>query len=193
VVSGSLKKSMSDPFRSELDAAHRRIEQMETEHAARVAELQRENERLRKRLIDTAPSRTKTGRTFFALALMTLALSLLVGIFFARLFLRAPTRPAPPAAPLLELPASGQTWAGDFDKSAAASALASVRVDDCGSHVTGHVRVTFVRSGTVSLAEVDPPLRGTSVGACVEERYRAARVPPFGGPPRVVGKSFVIP
>ena len=64
---------MSDPFRSELDAAHARIEQLE-----------RDNARLRERLADQGRKHQATGRTFMVLAMVVLGLSLVAGILFAR-------------------------------------------------------------------------------------------------------------
>ena len=53
-----------------------------------IAKLRAENARLRKRLAEIAPSQTKTGRTFFAFAMILLALSLAFGMFFARVLSR---------------------------------------------------------------------------------------------------------
>ncbi len=191
---------MSDPFRSELEAAHQRIEKLERDHKARVEELERENARLRKRLVDVSPSRTKTGKTFFAIGMMTLGVSLVAGMFFARIA-RVPEPTPFWASPSIELaddPAdNAPALSGDFDKEAAARSLAGIRLDDCAPSgtpqpISGHAKVTFTPSGVVSLVSVDPPLGGTSVAACVEQRYRGARVPPFTAPPRVVGKKFVV-
>lgn len=45
------------PFRSDLDAAHRRIEQLTAEYEARLAELRAENVRLLQRVVDANMSR----------------------------------------------------------------------------------------------------------------------------------------
>jgi hypothetical protein len=183
----------SDPFRSELDAAHQRIEQLETKHAARVRDLEQENARLRTRLIDVAPSRSKTGRTFGALAMMILGVSLIAGIVFARLVRReAVSAPAPPEhvqfasvdipPPTIdELPTGGPE---DFDRSAAAAALEAVKLAGCIKTgvvaSTGHVRLTLAPSGLVMSATVDQGIyRGTATSECIEARFRAARVPAF--------------
>ena len=55
---------------------------------AEIAKLRAENDRLRKRLAEIAPRQTKTGRTFFAFAMLLLALSLAFGMFFARVLSR---------------------------------------------------------------------------------------------------------
>ena len=53
--------------------------------------------------------------------------------------------------------------------------------------------LTFAADGSVQRANVDqPPFAGTSVGACVAEKYRVIRIPAFEGAPVLVGKSFVI-
>jgi len=194
-----------DPFRSELDAAHRRIETLEAEHAARVSELERENARLRGRLIDVAPSRNATGRTFGALGMIILGVSLAGGMFFARM-----TRsPSPvPIAPLeaVELPIetdeptinTDRTSTGDFDRGGVAFALSHVHIEDCvrpdDPHLSGHAKLTIAPIGIITSAVVDGgSYRGTSTGHCIEDRFRAARVPAFNGASRMVGKSFVIP
>jgi hypothetical protein len=59
---------------------------------------------------------------------------------------------------------------------------------------SGHIKVTFVADGTVSNVEADaPPFQGTSVGACIEARFRKACMTPFCGAPVTVGKSFSLP
>ena len=179
---------MSDPFRSELEAAHARIQQMETDHAAELAKLRAENDRLRKRLVDSVPERNKTGKTFFAIAMLTLAISLVVGALIARIA-HAPSAP-PPAAHRLDPAAHADL---DFDRPAAERAVDAVSVEGCGAHGPGKAKVTFSSTGYVSLASVDAPLRETPAGECLEARFRAVRVTPFGGPPRVVERSFVMP
>ena len=187
----------SDPFRSELEAAHQRIEKLERDHKARVGELERENARLRKRLLDAAPpSRSKTGKTFFAIGMMTLGVSLVAGMFFARVA-RVPEPTPVWASPSIELPdelVAGNTSAapGDFDKDAVALVLNAVHLDCVPPGTSGHAKVTFDPSGTVSLVTVDAPLGNNAIAMCVEQRYRNARIPPFSGPPRVVGKSFSV-
>jgi hypothetical protein len=186
---------MSDPFRSELEAAHQRIAKLESDHKARVTELERENARLRKRLVDAAPpSQSKTGKTFFALGMTTLGVSLAAGMFFARM--------APPPAPTpiqllptqaIELSAETPTPTpeDDFNREEARKALAAIRIDECSSDAfSGHAKITFATTGFVSEVLVDPPLDKTPIGKCVARVYANARIPPFSGAPRVVGKAF---
>jgi hypothetical protein len=130
----------------------------------------------------------------------------------------APTRSSPstgaepaPSRPLTRsLPrgASGAvaTWSGPrlgsegeaFDRLAAAKALASVDPLVCrtadGPTGRGHVKVTFDVDGSVASAVVDAgPYPGTAVGSCLAAAYATVAVPPFGGAPVRVGKSFTIP
>jgi predicted Zn finger-like uncharacterized protein len=84
-----------------------------------------------------------------------------------------------------------------FDRGAAAAALGNVNVQSCkkpdGPTGSGHVTVTFAPDGSVTTAVVDGgPFPGTSVGGCIAGKFRGARVPPFGGAPVRVGKSFTI-
>jgi len=205
LAGSNLELEMSaDPFRSELDAAHRRIEQLETEHAARVKDLETENARLRARLIDVAPSRNGTGRTFAALGMLILSVSLGLGIFFARVTgAPAPPMPVEITPPTLEFPDEAMTHepailSGEFDRGEVAFVLNHVHIEDCTKvdepHVSGHVTLTLAPSGRVTSATLDEgPYRSTAIGHCIEERFRSARVPAFTGIPRRVGKSFVIP
>jgi predicted Zn finger-like uncharacterized protein len=125
----------------------------------------------------------------------------------------APAAPEPKAAPakpqdfggaLAEAAGKGndkpaaQSAAGStaaFDRGAAAAALGSVNVSSCkksdGPSGSGHVTVTFGPDGSVQTAVVDQgPYPGTSVGGCIAGKFRGAHVPPFGGAPVRVGKSF---
>jgi predicted Zn finger-like uncharacterized protein len=91
----------------------------------------------------------------------------------------------------------GGASSAPFDRGAAAAALGAVNVSSCkrpdGPTGSGHVTVTFEPSGQVSTAVVDqPPFQGTPVGGCVAGKFRGAHVPPFGGAPVRVGKSFTI-
>lgn len=194
---------MTDPFRSELDAAHRRIEQLQAEHRTRVEELERDNARLRERLIDTGQKRNATGRTFAALGMIILGVSLMAGILFARVVQRPSMTAVRSYSDAIELPSESSVDApsaspSDFDRSAVADALAHVQIADCvkpdAVRTTGHIKLTIAPSGVVTFAHVDEGPTGTSsVARCVEDCYRAARVPPFSGPSRSVGNSFAIP
>ena len=86
-----------------------------------------------------------------------------------------------------------------FDKGAAAASLGGIAssVGSCkkdgGPTGSGHVKVTFQPSGSVSSVEVDSgPFPGTSVGGCVAGKFRGAHIPAFSGGAVTVGKSFVI-
>jgi hypothetical protein len=192
---------MSDPFRSELEAAHARIEKLEADHTARAAELERENARLRKRLVDAAPpSRNATGRTFFMVGMMTLALSIVAGIVFARVVNR-PNRPVPIFEVPVAIPGPNAVEIGDdtpdpsdFDREAVATALKGVRLAGCvTTHASGHVKLVIAPSGVVTDAKIDRgPYTGTPDGQCIEGRFREVRMPAFTGVPRTIGKAFTL-
>lgn len=68
--------SSKAPFRGDLDAAHRRIEQLTADYEARIAGLQEENARLRKRLIDGDPKpQRKLPRIAIVLAVVAMVLA----------------------------------------------------------------------------------------------------------------------
>ena len=94
------------------------------------------------------------------------------------------TSPPPPAR------------APSFDRAAALRAL-SIDVTSCarpeGPNGAGHAKITFDPNGSASSVVVDAPHGGTAVGACIQRRYRAAKIPAFDGAAIVVGKSFVLP
>ncbi len=94
-----------------------------------------------------------------------------------------------------EPPVSREASSPPFDRPAAARALA-INVTSCkrgdGPVGTGHLKVTFQPSGSVSAVDVDAPYAATATGACVAQRYRGVSVPPFAGGPLSVGKSFAI-
>jgi hypothetical protein len=193
---------MSDPFRSELEAAHARLEKLEADHKTQIEKLEHENDRLRKRLVDAAPpSQNKTGKTFMALAMMLLGISLAIGIVFARIS-RPPSMPL--TRPLLEIPVEIQPNAveigddtadpSDFDREAVANALKGVRLASCvTSRGSGHVKLVIAPSGVVTEAHVDRgAFTSTPEGQCIEARFREVRVPTFTGSPRTVGKAFTI-
>jgi len=96
-----------------------------------------------------------------------------------------------PAAP------ANNASSAPFDRGAAAAALGAVNVQSCkksdGPTGSGHVTVTFGPDGQVQSAVVDSgPFPGTPVGGCIGGKYRGVHVPPFGGAPVRVGKSFTI-
>ncbi len=88
--------------------------------------------------------------------------------------------------------------AAPFDRGAAAAALGSVELGDCGRLEgptgSGHVTVTFGAEGGVNSAVIDgAPFAGTPRGGCVAAKFRSARGLPFTGAPVRVGKSFSLP
>jgi hypothetical protein len=90
----------------------------------------------------------------------------------------------------------GQPALGPFDRTAAASALGSVNVQQCGASGqvgTGHVTVTFAPTGRVQGVVVDDAnFAGTTAGRCVQAAFFTARIPPFNSQTASVGKSFTI-
>lgn len=83
-----------------------------------------------------------------------------------------------------------------FNKAAAKDALtaASNQVGSCkGASGSGKVQLTFAPSGKVSNASITSGTFPGGVSACILRQFRAARVPPFGGLPVSVAKSFKIP
>ncbi|MBX3227291.1 MAG: hypothetical protein KIT84_34855 [Labilithrix sp.] len=105
--------------------------------------------------------------------------------------------PAPsPSVPAPTAPVAAPK--AEFDRGAAAAALAAVDLSACsgfdGPDGTGHVTVTFVSDGTAASAVVDGgPFVATPRGGCAAAKFRAVVVPAFTGPPVRVGKSFSIP
>jgi hypothetical protein len=83
-----------------------------------------------------------------------------------------------------------------FNKAAAKDALtsASSKVSVCkGASGTGKVQLTFAPSGKVSNASIVSGSFPGGASACILRAFRAARVPPFGGLPVSVAKSFKVP
>ncbi len=86
-----------------------------------------------------------------------------------------------------------------FNKGAAIAALSSAASASSGCKRpggptgSGKALVTFAPSGRVTSANVTGgSFGGTSVGGCVASVFRRAKVPPFGGGPVTVSKSFTI-
>lgn len=94
-------------------------------------------------------------------------------------------------------PPPAQNTAREFDRAAAATALAaaSSAAKACtGVSGVGRVRVVFAPTGKVSSSVVDsPPFGGTPQGDCIAGVFRQAAVPPFDGSPVAVAKSVAIP
>jgi predicted Zn finger-like uncharacterized protein len=120
----------------------------------------------------------------------------------------APASPAPPAGPKepkAAAPAPPKEGAptgapvAEFNMGEARGRLASIAggVQSCKRGETtggGKVEIVFAPSGAVQSASLMPgsPFDGSPTGKCVEARFRGARVPPFGGSPFTVSKSFSI-
>jgi predicted Zn finger-like uncharacterized protein len=107
-----------------------------------------------------------------------------------------PATPAPKEQAPAPAPAGG---GGDFDRAAALSALsaAATAAQSCkksdGPTGSGRIAVTFANNGQATTANVEgPPFAGTPVGGCVAARFRGTHVPPFGGAPVTVHKTFNI-
>jgi predicted Zn finger-like uncharacterized protein len=87
-------------------------------------------------------------------------------------------------------PATTSTGGGsagpDFDKGAARSSLSAIPYKDCGSGGGGSVTVTFSPSGSVASAVVSGDYDG-GTKSCIASRFKGAKVPSFGGPPKTVG------
>ena len=86
---------------------------------------------------------------------------------------------------------------GPIDRKETALALGAVDISSCktpgGPTGTGHLSISFAPNGRVVSARVDqPPFAGTPAGTCIAGQFSAMRIPPFGGEPVHVGKSFEI-
>lgn len=114
----------------------------------------------------------------------------------------APPEAPPPATPPLATPPPAAPQSSEsappFAMAIAAERLkaAADSVQDCKQGDLagdGRVQVVFVSSGDVQSATVHgAPFEATPTGACVAERMRAVKVPPFSGPPFPVDKRFTI-
>jgi hypothetical protein len=100
----------------------------------------------------------------------------------------APAAPAPP--PIVV--------AKHFTRAAGIAALDAVNggLATCareGGHTgTGSVRVTFSNDGSVMHVSIGRPFDGTPEGTCVVDRFRGARVGPFGGPVGALNYNFTV-
>lgn len=102
----------------------------------------------------------------------------------------APKKKKPPRseAPKTEI-------APDFDKQAAAAAIAEVTLDKCkatnAAKGEGHVVITFAPHGAAQRAVIDKgPWVGTPIAKCMVKQFKKAKVPAFNGEAITVGKSF---
>jgi len=85
--------------------------------------------------------------------------------------------------------------AAPFDRSAAASILASVDLAKCKTPAAtrgeGHVAMTFAPNGSAVDVTVDRgPMAGTPTAKCIAKEFKKAKVPAFSGDPVSVGKNF---
>jgi hypothetical protein len=108
-------------------------------------------------------------------------------------------RAAASAAPSAAVSAAPAALA-EFDKAAAAAAVAGAAGAAAGCADGVHsgrapMAITFAPSGRVTVAVIAgySPLAGTSVGSCVANAMRSARVPPFSGGPMTVRKTVSVP
>jgi hypothetical protein len=110
----------------------------------------------------------------------------------------APTpAPAPAPSPAAAAPAAEATGPFNMGEAKARLGAAADSAASCkkpnGPTGSGRVVVVFAPSGAAQSVSVSgPPFEGTPTGACVAARFRAVRVPPFGGSPFSVSKSFTI-
>jgi hypothetical protein len=78
----------------------------------------------------------------------------------------------------------------EFDKAAVAAALKAVSYSDCGPiEEPAKVSVTFAPSGTVTTAAVSGET-APAVKTCVADRFKQAKVSPFGGDAKTVAWSL---
>lgn len=103
-----------------------------------------------------------------------------------------------PSSAKKHTPPRAKPMAAQFDKAAAKDALNSAanKASACGAGggAKGKVQLTFASSGKVSSAQItEGPFAGTAAGKCALRHFKAARIPPFSGPPQTVAKSFKIP
>ncbi len=109
----------------------------------------------------------------------------------------APPPPPEEAPPPPPPPPSGE--AGPFSRGAAMAALGSAtsRATSCkrpdGPSGMSRASVTFAPAGNVSNVVLSAPFAGTSVGTCVTNVFKGARVPAFTGSSVTLPQSFRIP
>jgi hypothetical protein len=96
--------------------------------------------------------------------------------------------PAPAAAP-----EAAEFNMGEAKAKLAGAAAAAQGCKKGDATGTGRVVVIFAPSGGAQSATISgPPFEGTPTGACVASRFKGVHVPPFGGSPFSVSKSFTI-
>lgn len=73
---------------------------------------------------------------------------------------------------------------GEPDKAAVKAALGGVPYKDCGTGGAGKVQVTFGGSGSVSSAVVTSGSYDGGTKSCIQNRFKSAKIPAYGGPPK---------
>jgi hypothetical protein len=129
-------------------------------------------------------SRWTSRAVAFTSALATLAIAALA----ANDASAAPKRPK--SDPVASAPPGAE-----FDKQAAATAIAEVSLLKCratnASRGEGHVTITFTPAGSATQATIDKgPWVGSPVAKCMVREFKKTKVPPFRGDAVTVGKSF---
>jgi len=105
---------------------------------------------------------------------------------------RAPRETPSRAAPVIEVDQPFNMGEAKARLGAAANSASGCKKPG-GPTGTGRVVVVFATSGAAQSATITgDPYQGTPTGACVAQRFRAVRVPPFSGSPFSVSKSFTI-
>ncbi len=144
----------------------------------------------------SAPGRSSWGIYLFFVS--TTILIALTALFLARrdLFEQGVTK-ARQALGIVE-PESAPSGP-PFDTLAAGDKLSQIarKIGQCqepdGPTGAGRVRVLFQPSGQATSAAVSPPFHNTTTGACLVEQFKKTQVPPFGGQPVIVTKTFQLP
>jgi hypothetical protein len=109
----------------------------------------------------------------------------------------APPKAAEPATPKVELLPNDQRPPLNQGAAIAALGVAANQAPSCksadGPSGSGRATVTFSPDGYVTSVSVSAPFAGTSVGNCVANHFKKAKVPPFRGSPVSLGRAFIVP
>lgn len=73
---------------------------------------------------------------------------------------------------------------GEIDKGAVKSSLGAIPYKDCGSGGPGKVQVTFGPNGNVTSAVVTSGEYDGGTKSCIQNRFKGAKVPAYGGAPK---------
>jgi len=93
--------------------------------------------------------------------------------------------PVLPAGPSFDTPSAGVVL-----ERAAGRAVSCQ--EPAGPSGRGRVKVLYQPNGHASSALVSEPFHDTSVGRCLVGLFMATQVPPFGGDPVIVSKTFTV-